>query len=286
MKKLLFTLTLLITLSSFGQSKNEVQILDEKVVFIKKNNRHLINENTKLLILENKDTLILTKRYIPKFVFPDLPTKRETRNFKSKYSYLAFGSYSSNYNKKNLSLRQWNVPIKVFVDNSFSRENRNDIEKIIVYFSKLEIPNLNIKLVKNKRISNYYITTSNEKFETLDAKKLDQYSDEQIKNRYKDNANYFLTSDNNNKNYSCVLKVNINTFEEEENIQIKVKKLFFSSLGRFYFFHYNPKESLLSTKYKNSDTLSTYDISILKTHYNYIYPYKVDFNLFKIIEEK
>ncbi len=287
MKKLLFTLTLLITLSSFGQSKNDSSISSEKVVFIKKNNRHLISKNSELLILDNNDTLILIKRYFPKFIYPNLPTEKETQDFKDKYSYIAFGSYTKYNNSNNNSLRQWNVPIYVFIDKSFHKDDRTKIKNYLISLSKLKIPNLKISIVKNKKNSNYYITTTNEKIEVLDEKKLKQYSDERVKNRFKDNANFYLLSDHNKKSYSCILKINPNSFEENKNIIVKVKKLFFGSLGRFYTPTYNlPKESLLNNKYKNNDSISEYDINILKTHYNYIYPYKVDFNLFKINEKR
>ncbi|MCF6280405.1 MAG: DUF2927 domain-containing protein [Flavobacteriaceae bacterium] len=279
MKKLLFTLTLLITVSSFGQSKNDSLISNEKVVFIKKNSRHLINKNSKLLVLENKDTLILAKRYIPKFVYPTLPTKKETRYFKTMYPYIAFGSYTKYESKKNEPLRQWNVPIKVFIDKSFRESDRIKIKKYIVSLSNLEIPNLKISIVRNKSDSNYHITTTNKKIEILNEKKLEQYSDEQVENRFKDNANYYISSDNNYKSSSCILKVNLDTFEEKNDVIKKIKQLFFGSFGRFYPLTYRPKESLLYTKYVNNDTISAFDINVLKTHYNYIYPYKVDFNL-------
>lgn len=280
MKKLLFIFTLLITLSNFGQS-------NEALVFIKKNHQHKINKNSELLILENNDTLILTKLPIPKFVFPQLSSKKETQKFKSIYSYIAFRSFvNAKYNKHNLTLRQWNVPIKVFIDKTFHKKDRINIGNFIMQFSTLGIPNLKIELVKNKDDANYYITTTKELLEVLDKKKLDQYSVEQLKNRYVNNANYYLRSDNQKKIYSCVLKVNLKTFKSQEDLIRKIKKLFFGSLGRFYPIIYSNKESILNTKYENNDTISTFDINVLKTHYNYIYPYKVDFNLFKTIEKK
>ncbi|PHR69251.1 MAG: hypothetical protein COA67_11010 [Lutibacter sp.] len=285
MRKLLFSITLLITLSNFGQSKGDSNTSDEKVVFVKKNSRHLINKNSELLILENNDTLILTKRYIPKFSYPKFSSKKEKNRFKFRYSYIAFGSFNNKYSKNNFPIRQWNVPIKVYIDKSFSKENSIRIENFIKSFSVLEIPNLEIELVKNKNTANYYITTTNEILKVLDEKKLDQYSDERIKNRYKDNANYYLKNDANFNIYSCVLKVNPSTFIDKNNIIKKVKIRFFGSLGRFYPTMYQ-KGSLLDTKYINNDTISTFDINVLKSHYNYIYPYKVDFNLFKIIEKK
>ncbi len=287
MKKLLFTLTLLITLSSFGQSKKDSLHQDEHVIFIKKNNHHIINKNTRLLVLENKDTLILVKRHIPKFVYPEFTTKEELRKFKYKYSYIAFNTFGRNFGKKNLAFKQWNIPIKVYVDKSFSKENQKILKKIIIKFSKLGIPNLSISLVKNKKNANYYITTTEEILETFDLKKLDQYTDEQLRNRYKNNAKYFLATDNYSKNYSCTLEVNTDTFDKKEMIAVKVKRLFFSSLGRFYFYtNILTKESLLSTKYVMIDDFSEFDMNVLKTHYNYIYPFKVDFNLFQQIEKK
>ena len=89
------------------------------------------------------------------------------------------------------------------------------------------------------------------------------------------------------KNDSSLVKVKLLLihFEDENNVLVKVKKIFFGSLGRFYPIT-NLKESLLYTNYKNNDTISSFDKNILKTHYNYIYPHKVDFDLFKNIESK
>lgn len=285
-KKIIFLLAIFICVTSFGQIKNDSIILKEKFVTIQNTNRELINKNSEFLVLENKDTLVLSKSNIPKFTYPNLATKRETKRFKSYYPYIAFGSFNSKYTKTttNNTLRQWNVPIKVFIDKSFQKETRKQIEKFILDISNLNIQNLKIELVKNKSNSNYFITTTSKQLEVLDEKKLDQYSDEQIKNRFKDNANYYLMSDD-IKNYSCVLKVNPNTFTERNNISVKVKKLFFGSLGRFYPISHL-KESLLYTKYENNDTISTFDKNILKTHYNYIYPYKVDFDFFKQLENE
>lgn len=287
MKKILFTLTFLIALSSFGQSRKDSLASNEKVIFTKKTDHHLINKNSKLLILENKDTLILTKRHIPKFVYPEFSSETITKNFKFVYPSVAFGSLNTKrHTKKNFPLRQWNEPIKVFIDKSFPKKSKTDIEKFINIFSNLKIPNLKIELVKKKSVANYYITTTNEEIGVLlDEKKLDQYYGDVVKNRYKDNAKYYLTTDNNEKIYTCVLKVNLETFEKDKNILTKVKMFFFSTLGGFHPLLYNNKKSLLHPKYINNDTISSFDINVLRTHYNYIYPYKVDFNLFKQIEK-
>ncbi|MDC9723977.1 MAG: DUF2927 domain-containing protein [Urechidicola sp.] len=285
-KNIIFILAVFICVSSFGQTKNDSIFSNKKFVPIKNLNRDLLNKNSEILILESKDTLVLTTIYPQKFIYPNLATKEETRKFKTYYPYIAFGSFNSKYTKTttNNTLRQWNVPIKVFIDKSFQKETRKEIEKFIMDISNLNIQNLKIALVKNIRNSNYYITTTSEQLEVLDEKKLDRYSDAQIKNRFKNNANYYLISDD-IKSYSCVLKVNPNTFIDSDNISVKVKTLFFGSLGRFYPISHL-KESLLYTKYENNDTISTFDKNILKTHYNYIYPYKVDFDLFKQLENE
>ena len=283
-KKIIFILAIFICVASYGQIKNDSIILKEKFVSIKKVNRDLLNKNSEFLILENKDTLVLTKCHFPKFTYPNLATKAKTQLFKFKYQYIAFGNYTKKSNKKKLYLRQWNTPINVFIDRSIQKETRKKIERFILDISELNIPNLKIELVKNKKKSNYYISSTSEQLKILDEKKLDQYTEEQVRNRFKNNANYYLMSDNNKKIYSCNLKINLDSFENQNDILAKFKKLFFGSLGRFHSIS-STTESLLYSKYENDETISSFDINILKTHYKYIYPFKVSYELFKFIED-
>ncbi|WP_179349180.1 hypothetical protein [Winogradskyella pacifica] len=175
-----------------------------------------------------------------------------------KYKEAVF-QYSWSRNKK-LKIRQWNAEIKVYFDSAIPK----DVKKEFIAFYKPlnEVKNLKIDFVKNKDASNYVIKTSDTIISQFGADESDYKETHPLKR-----ISYNIATDNTYKFYSAITLIDLNRLEDKSLLLQKLKQVFFISLGQFVVNERADETSLLSTRYKNSSTISKMDITLLKMHY-------------------
>lgn len=234
--------------------------------------------NTNNYIVLTHDTL-----YAPLIEEPNLDfveSSRERRKLVYNYEAQVFRLTTEN-SKTVYRLKQWSVPIIVYIDKDIPKEIRNDF---IAFFSQINnIDNLSISFTSKLKDANYYIKTSTETINIYGDDDDFETEEERLNSTYYAGT-YRLITDDNYKLYAGVLKVNLNDTPNDTKLLRQLKQLFFMSLGNFYLLNYYPEDSLLSEKYNNDDELSIDDINMLKMHYSIIYEQIINGSMFNKLQ--
>ncbi|WP_412561015.1 hypothetical protein [Winogradskyella sp. MIT101101] len=262
-KILVLIITTLVYQLSFSQS-NLVLDFDEKkdYVSIKSLDKELKDKIRDYIILD-KDTLVnLSGKVEIKDVEKFCKYFKKNESIRDLINAIQFELPK---NRKLAETKQWNSKIIVFIDKNIPRKLKKNF---ITFFKQIDsVNNFELSFSKSLDDSNYVIKVSdtlipNFKTDSKDFDELSPYS----------KATYNLISDNNNKFYSGTLLIDESVLNNEELSLKKLKQMFFMSLGPFVSRKSLPTESLLHSKYVNSNKLSEFDINLLRSHYFKIYP--------------
>ncbi|WCO03336.1 hypothetical protein [Psychroserpens ponticola] len=171
-------------------------------------------------------------------------------------------------------LNQWTSSIVIYFDKDIPKETIKDIKAF--YKDISSIKNFNIIFTKDINEANYRIKLTSE----ILKKKSVCFSFDNIKNEEKfifNNCKYSLIPDSNNNVISCILEVNDKLLKDKELLLSNIKQALFLSFCHFYPDHFLENDnSFLSTRYKNNDVISDFDLNLLKIHYAEIYNCKVE----------
>lgn len=172
------------------------------------------------------------------------------------------------YRKSN----QWISAINIYFDKSIPRKVKKEFIKF--YEPLNSINNLDLNFISNISNANYIIIKSDTLIKNYESN-LATYDEIHPLSK----GGYKIITDKNNKFYGATLNIDTNRLKDKTLILPKLKQLFFFSLGQFIFNKDFPKTSLLSTRYKNSATISEDDLNLLKMHY-----FKIFDKQFTIVE--
>ncbi len=263
MKNLVFTALFLISLN--GISQENIPFREHTKIVKNAISKDIIYPKRQKLI---SDSLVITKDSLDVNFVPFLKDKK----LNSRYKYHAFG------NKNIKFIRQWNVPIRVYFDEQLPKDIKQSLTD---YFKKFNsINNLNVSTTKNIENSNYYLKVYKEHVSAYTDKDYKTLTKEEIETEIYSGITYDLNCNYNFKCTSGVIKIS-NSELKNRYLLSKLKIIFYLSLTDFYRSNYAEKESLLNKKTINAKHLTDYDILLLKNHYNYIYPYKVNLTSYK-----
>lgn len=229
-------------------------------------------------IVLKRDTLYAPLKEEPNLDFVE--SSRERRKLVYNYEAQVF-RLTTEKSKTVYRLKQWSVPIIVYIDKDIPKEIRNDF---ITFFSQIKnIDNLSISFTSKLKDANYYIKTSTETINIYGDDDDFETEEERLNSTYYAGT-YRLITDDNYKLHAGVLKVNLNDIPNDTKLLRQLKQLFFMSLGNFYLLNYYPEDSLLSEKYKNNDEFSIADINMLKMHYSIVYEQIINGSMFNKLQ--
>lgn len=178
------------------------------------------------------------------------------------------------------NLMQWNEPIVIYMDKEFPKAVHESFKTFISNLRVDEITHLNISFTNRLKHSNYHIKSTKEPINGYDKDyKFD--SEEERTNDLLTGSTYNLITDASNKFYGGILQIHTESFETNAYITKRLKQLFYKSLGNFVADNYIDTNSLSHNNYDNSETISEFDITILKIHYSLIYNQKINYAKFK-----
>lgn len=234
--------------------------------------------NTDEYIVLKRDTLYAPLKEEPNLDFVE--SSRERRKLVYNYEAQVF-RLTTEKSKTVYRLKQWSVPIIVYIDKDIPKEIRNDF---ITFFSQIKnIDNLSISFTSKLKDANYYIKTSTETINIYGDDDDFETEEERLNSTYYAGT-YRLITDDNYKLHAGVLKVNLNDIPNDTKLLRQLKQLFFMSLGNFYLLNYYPEDSLLSEKYNNNDEFSIADINMLKMHYSIVYEQIINGSMFNKLQ--
>ena len=231
------------------------------------------NENQKSRIIEKviirNDTLVKLKKGFSEDDINYICECFKDDTITSIYRNMAFTRKLKGYLKSETT--QWNSKVIIYFDSQFSKKT---IREFKAFFKPIEhIYNLNISYTNKPDKANYHIKVSdslieNHKNDDGDLDETQPFS----------RITYNLISDNNYKYYAGKIFIDIKHIEDENLIIIKLKQLFFNSLGHFQM-NYSPLSgnSLTNENYNDSKLISETDIALLRLHY-----FKIHHNSFNL----
>ncbi len=198
------------------------------------------------------------------------------RKLLNRYQSAVF-NYTNANSKKPRILKQWNCPVIIYIDKNLPRNVRKDFKNFYTRFNGIE--NLDIQFTNNLENANYFIQVVNENVNGYNSD-FEFDSEEEKINFLFTGATFNLQTDANYKLYSGILKINI---EGKNEIQLlkQLKQLFYFSLGQFSYSFIDNPENLLSNSYVDSDSISDFNLYLLKIHYKIIYDEKINGTTFK-----
>ncbi|WP_418511734.1 hypothetical protein [Corallibacter sp.] len=170
----------------------------------------------------------------------------------------------------NYKLMQWSTDIVIYLDKNLPKSVANGFYDFISKSNINSVNNLNISFTKKVSEANYIIKMTPKMVNGYD-KDFEFDSEEERKNSFLTGGTYELSTDQNNKFYSAVLEMSSKLKKTDDQFLKQLKQLFFKSLGNFVADNYKDTDSLLHKAYINSDTISEFDMNILKIHYGIIY---------------
>lgn len=219
----------------------------------KKNKEPLSKEDSLKIVYVNNDTLIRIDNYVtPKGV--RVPYEYKDSTFLKYYIKTAFRTKNDSTDKDSY-MKYWKDDIKIFFADGISKRVKKDFISFTKIISK-QIDSLNIYEVKDLEKSNYVIYT------------LQDYEYEQrlIKTKTSD---FYLYWNRKNQINKCFVKINSETFFNDNLFQLELRKYFIQTLGFFSLLDDFSCESYFSNCFSNEKTLTSLDLELLKYHYSY-----------------
>ncbi|WP_375239956.1 hypothetical protein [Aurantibacter sp.] len=189
----------------------------------------------------------------------------------NRYKFHAFGYKPDRY------LYQWNCPINIYFDKLIPKNIINDFTDYINGFNS--IPNLKISITTNIEDANYYFKVYEADISAYSKEVLNSLNNEESKTKLYTKITYDLNQNKNKKYYNGILKISKSELSNKY-LSSKLKIIFYLSLTHFYRSDKAEKNSILNKETILVDELSDYDIILLKSHYNQIYPVKINYKNF------
>ena len=231
-------------------------------------------DKSEFILINSKDTLYAKLK--PKMNLSFLKESNYSgKNVIGRYKTIVF-QYTDANSKKVYVVKQWSSPIVVFMD---KRLPKKVIKKFEAFFSQIKgITNLNISFTNKLENSNYHIKTTSVEINAYNED-YTFYSEEDRINSPLTGGTYQLQTDKNNKFYSGILTINLQG-KSDDHVLKQLKQLFYMSLGNFTQEYSDENSSVINNYYNNSDTISDFDLAILKIHYAVLYECKINGTIF------
>lgn len=268
MKKVLFVLLGIISLQALAQDSEVIKLKKTYTKISSLDSITLKHPEKKIIAL---NTFIVTIDSSQLNFLKDFSLLDNVKLVK-KYKFHAFG-----YDKKR-TLGQIKGPIVIYMDKLFSKDIKS---KFITFIEDIpEIKNLNFSFTNDIEKANYFIDVLDSDVDFFTEKQKSEISDEDFKNDTFSEMTYKFYANNDSKFISCHFQINKSILKDELFLT-KLKKGFFRSLGSFFESKHAPKASLLYKKpILENEYLSDYDIIMLKFHYNHLYSFRVNSEVF------
>lgn len=236
-----------------------------------------LNENQRLKIIEevaiSNDTLVRLRSKISDEDKAYLCNCFKNDTVIRVYRNIAFTRKTKGHRK--LQTSQWNSEIMIYFDPKFSKQIIKDFK---VFFKPIQnLNNLKINYTTKVNEANYHIKISEGAIGDDDSEEKEPFS----------KATYNLVTDSNYKYYAGKIFIDLENIKDKSLVILKLKQLFFNSLGHFQLSYIGIKtDSLSNAYYINSDFISETDISLLKLHYFKIHNNTFDEHNFLNLEQE
>lgn len=204
--------------------------------------------------IREHDTLVLIEDNTKKKYSRGVTYTYKDSTFLDLYKKVAFKHKNDSVSEKS-TLKYWKNDIKIYFGNNVSEEVKNSFMKFAKKISR-NIDSLNISRVNKIEKSNfiiYYFDDYNYESRLLNTKSSD----------------YYMFWNNQNEINKCAIKINnIKLFNDKLRL-IKLKELFFKTLGHFKTSNELICESYFSNCYSEDKKIQSIDWELLKYHYDY-----------------
>lgn len=271
-KKLISILLILVNTLLFAQEKKfQLNLRKDYSKIIKTITPKSSLRNTKSIIVDSSFAIIDTS-YFHFF-----------KNFK------AFNNNIHNYHKDhafnsiNINLKHFKVPVVIFFDRGFSKNQINNFKKFVLSFPKIE--NLEISFTKDIEKANYFFDIVNYNVSAYKKEQIEEYETYADKSKLTFlNMAFTNLQDLNNKLISCHYLINESILNDSDFLS-KLKKGFYISLARLNPKPIAPNQSILGLGFNENNILSSYDGQMLKFHYELMYDFKINIETFEFLSE-
>ena len=196
----------------------------------------------------------------------------DNKNLVKRYKWHAFRHY------KNRNITQIIGPLVIFIDSDLPKNVKSEFIKFIKDIPKIN--NLSFAFTNDFEKANYFIDVMDNEVSSYSYEEKLELSEAEIKDITFSQMTYKFYANNDHKLLSCHFKISRSIINDDLFL-IKLKKGFFRSLGNFFESKYAPKESILYNKpIIETKYITDYDIMMLKYHYQHLYDFKVDSEIF------
>ena len=216
-------------------------------------NKPLTKSDSLNFMFRNGDTLVMVKDYKRSKGVRE-PYEPKDSTFLEYYKKVAFIE-KRNSPDSTETMKYWKDNIKLFFSKNIPGKTVREVMKFAETLDEIT-DSLNIYKVRNVQDSNYVVYYSGDY----------EYEPEL---KYRNNSNYYIYWNGKSQIYRGAIKINTETFFNEELRTERIKQMFFLSLGRFVRVNDFACESYFSNCYSEEKKLTPLDIELLKYQYSY-----------------